>query len=460
MVVVKFTGIPNNQEINEFLENFGYTQNIRVNWNEYPSDMIENQFATAYRNLFIAPETTQYNYRTRENVTIPAQNTSDFPTYSINNLWSIWADIQSKPADKVKMYLVDNKLLFFWVPRTGRNYTLSATSRGWRGGEFSASGGSWFCMHRSITPDEEGNYPLVFGLPVNYTAISLFQHNSDISPIDFTQMAAGGDSPVPMVPLPSARPFKGIAYNWDFQGGIVYTNASSNLPTGGESTGDAVLLSNRNTVRDNIDWYGTMEARNTNTSRGNQIKFKYPNVLTGSTRARSSAVQKQRLNTLNPQLKRIGEYVSGNSTFVGREFKANCATEKSLKYLMENFIEQEEPAYVAYTVPQIGYSAVQQYTVFMPFDEEGSFSDAWTDLGWNQSLATDSISNSTRNNRQTMNGTTPTAILTKVQFDPESCGPIFTGNTPNAWKLQKSGGQIINVNHIINYNYRVPNIIR
>ena len=143
---------------------------------------------------------------------------------------------------------MDNKLLFFWVPRTKRDYVFKAgeTKFHYREAQFGKTGGGWFCLHRSPIADEEGNFPLKFGLPVEYKIVGIMAQGSEANP----QILKEDE-------FAQTEPFKGIAYNWEFQGGIIYR-------TYGQA-GRAATRSNRTRIQENMDWYATISRRsNTN----------------------------------------------------------------------------------------------------------------------------------------------------------------------------------------------------
>lgn len=108
MGFIKFTGPFLNEEFNSFFRTFGYTQQIDI---DTPRSLTTaNQFSEQYLRLYITSE-KQRGYGNNRR-TIPAQNIPDYEPLKIINLWSVWADIQEKPVEKQKFYLMDNKLLF------------------------------------------------------------------------------------------------------------------------------------------------------------------------------------------------------------------------------------------------------------------------------------------------------------------------------------------------------------
>ncbi|MHA1290243.1 MAG: hypothetical protein ACTSPB_22910, partial [Candidatus Thorarchaeota archaeon] len=63
--------------------------------------------------------------------------------------------------------------------------------------------------------------------------------------------------------------------------------------------------------------------------------------------------------------------------------------------------------------------------------------------------------------RQTLSdGTQSYAVAMDVEFNPDGCAPIFKGNSVASWKLARSAGQPVSINHIINFNYRLPRILQ
>ena len=133
MTVLRFTGVPPNEEITEFLSNFGYTQVIELNKSQYSGLTTENQFAPEYLRSFKTGQQRVWNSNSASYETIAPQDESDFDPYSRVNLLEVWVEKQQKDLTKIKFYLVDNRLLFFWVPRTGRDYFFRAVRRGWSG---------------------------------------------------------------------------------------------------------------------------------------------------------------------------------------------------------------------------------------------------------------------------------------------------------------------------------------
>ena len=453
MAVIKFTGSLND-ELDEFFRNFGYTQEIPWRYTNYQGITTENQFDPQYLRHFIAAAYQNYNYRTAERETIPAQDERDFDPYHRADLWDVWTNIQETQPDRIKFYLVDNKLLFFWLPRTGRDYKFRAVSRGWRGGQFSKSGGSWFCLHRPVEPDEEGNYSLKFGMPVTYTPIGFVQGNL-LSPSEALS------SPVVTFENPEQYTVSGVAINWDFQGGLVYRSYGNTFVT---------LLDNEDTlnrVKDNLAWYGCIESEYS--SGVNICKFSYPSVLTEQQNARNARQQSQRVSNNNSLLQRIGarqqsqRFSNSNKNFntliPGAEFLATCTTERNLKILMNNFVENGEPYRLAYAIP---YNDRYGTAETMAFPKE--FSDAWVAQGWNRALSVSPPNNNTPNRRdpETRDSVTPRGIVTEVKFDSEACGPIFAGSSQGAWRTarQPTVFGTAMFNFLINYPIRIPRILR
>jgi len=446
MTVLRFTGMIPNEEITEFLSNFGYTQVIELNKSQYSGLTTENQFAPEYLHSFKTGEQRIWNPNNGGYQTIPPQDESDFDPYSRVDLTEVWAEKQQKDLTKMKFYLVDNRLLFFWVPRTGRDYFFRAVKRGWRGGEFSKTGGSWFCLHRSPEPDEEGNYPLQFGLPVTYTPVGIIGHDSRSGQLPEIENIEFSDSG-PYQRITDGTVSEGIAYNWDFQGGLIYRTYAAEI--------QSAVRGNRQRIKDNMAWYGGI----TWSGGGfTQCKFYYPSCATRTINPRNTAAQNQRLSGINSLLKRIGQWQGSNDSVVGREFRATCATEKSLKSLMMIFVEEQTPIRIAYRLPASGY---QNQTVFSPMSMAGE-SGGWGELGLNASTTTARQGGSYGGRpRQTLSdGTQSYAVAMDVEFNPDGCAPIFKGNSVASWKLARSAGQPVSINHIINFNYRLPRILQ
>jgi hypothetical protein len=444
MAVIKFTGSLND-ELDDFFRNFGYTQEIPWRASNYSGITTENQFDPQYMNHFIRAEFPYYNIRTGQREPIPEQNERDFDPYYRADLWDVWTNIQEKDLNKIKFYLVDNKLLFFWLPRTGRDYKFRAVSRGWSGGQFSKSGGSWFCLHRSAEPDEEGNYPLKFGMPVTYTPIG-FVPNRDVT-LDSL------DSPTITFENPEQYTVSGVAKNWDFQGGLVYRTYNSAIAT---LLRDEATL---NRVRDNLAWYGCIEG----SYGSNQIricKFTYPAVITESTNARNARRQSQRVSTNNSLLKRIiktGAWQNSNTPIPGAEFLATCTTERNLKVLMNNFVENGESYRLSYAIPESQARYRTDETMGFPME----FSNSWVAAGWNRALSTSSSGRGTQRRTESRDGFTPRGIVTEVKFDSEACGPIFSGTSERAWRAKRSPFDLTAaLGFIINYPVRTPRIMR
>ena len=284
-------------------------------------------------------------------------------------------------------------------------------------------------MHRSPIADEEGNYPLKFGLPVEYQILGITvqreraSDNFDVLKEDeFAEM----------------EPFKGIAYNWDFQGGIIYR-------TYGQA-GREASLGNRTRIQENMDWYATINRRsNTNFK---PVKFQYPRVISPGLR-RGGAASQNKMSSINDKLKRIRQT---NNYYIGREFTATCVTEKNLKSLMSVLENQEFR--VVYSLPTASY---QSEAIFHPITIGLALSNA----GLNSSLSTTTSGSGNRRQRETIDGRNPIGFTTKITFDPESCLPLFSGRTESAWKRQRSSVSSTNeYGNIINYNYRIPQILR
>lgn len=446
MTVIKFTGSLND-ELDEFFRNFGYTQLIPWRATNYEGITTQNQFDPDFENHFITPSTTVWSRQTRQRETIPSQNERDFDPYYRADLWSVWTETQEKNPTNIKFFLVDNKLLFFWLPRTGRDYKFRAVSRGWGGAEFSKTGGSWFCLHRSVVPDEDGNYPLKFGMPVTYTPIGFIPTSNSAQLSDLTSQSVTFDNP-------EQYTVSGVAFNWDFQGGLVYRNYGGGIR-------DALSRENSlERVKNNLAWYGCLEhsygTRNTFTP----ARFFYPAVITATTNARNTRQQANRISTINNLLKRIGAWQQNNTPIAGTEFLATCTTEKNLKILIQSVVENQEPVRVAYSIPKHGnYSGANAQTMAWP----QRFSDSWVADGWERSLH-QRINPNDRNNQrqvQTRGAFTPRAIVTEVKFDADACGPIFSGDSERAWRAKRTPtnfGMAI-FNFLINYPVRVPRII-
>jgi len=426
MGFIKFTGPFLNEEFNSFFRTFGYTQIIDTD--AVPSLTTATQFDAEYLRLYItSAKRVGYGTNRRE---VPAQNIPDYEPLRIIDLWSVWADIQETPVEKQKFYLMDNKLLFFWVPRTKRDYAFRAGDGNYyQEAQFGKSGGGWFCLHRSPIADEEGNYPLKFGLPVEYQILGITvqreraSDNFDVLKEDeFAEM----------------EPFKGIAYNWDFQGGIIYR-------TYGQA-GREASLGNRTRIQENMDWYATINRRsNTNFK---PVKFQYPRVISPGLR-RGGAASQNKMSSINDKLKRIRQT---NNYYIGREFTATCVTEKNLKSLMSVLENQEFR--VVYSLPTASY---QSEAIFHPITIGLALSNA----GLNSSLSTTTSGSGNRRQRETIDGRNPIGFTTKITFDPESCLPLFSGRTESAWKRQRSSVSSTNeYGNIINYNYRIPQILR
>lgn len=420
MGFIKFTGPFLNEEFNSFFRTFGYTQIIDTD--TVPSLTTATQFNLEYLRLYItSAKRVGYGTNRRE---VPAQNIPDYEPLRIIDLWSVWADIQETPVEKQKFYLMDNKLLFFWVPRTKRDYVFKAGDGYYsREAQFGKSGGGWFCLHRSPIADEEGNFPLKFGLPVEYKILGIMGRQNQDSQIlkedEFAEM----------------EPFQGIAYNWDFQGGIIYRTYGQ---AGREATGGK-----QTRIHENMDWYAAVNRRsNTNFK---PVKFQYPSVISPGLRRNGS----DRMSSINDKLKRSRQ---STDYYIGREFTATCVTERNLKSLMSDLENQEFQ--VTYSLPTASY---QSEAIFRPITIAAALSNA----GLNASLSTATSGSGNRRQRETIDGWNPIGFTTKITFDPESCLPLFTGRTESAWKRQRSSVSSTNeYGNIINYNYRIPQILR
>ena len=447
MTVLRFTGVPPNEEITEFLSNFGYTQVIELNKSQYSGLTTENQFAPEYLRSFKTGQQRVWNSNSASYETIAPQDESDFDPYSRVNLLEVWVEKQQKDLTKIKFYLVDNRLLFFWVPRTGRDYFFRAVKRGWEGGEFSKTGGSWFCLHRSPEPDEEGNYPLQFGLPVTYTPVGIIGHGSGQLPeIENIEFSDSG----PYQRITNGTVSQGIAYNWDFQGGLIYRKHGSEI--------QRAVRGNRQQIKDNMAWYGGIQF---NGGGFNQCKFYYPSSASRTKSPRNTASQNQRLSGINSLLKRIGAWTDNNDSVVGREFRATCATEKSLKSLMSIFVEEQTAVRIAYRLPaNPPHSPNHQQTLFSPMSMAGE-TGGWGELGLNAATTTAPEGGRRGRTRQNLSdGTMAYAVAMDVEFNPDGCAPIFKGSSVASWKLARSAGQLGSINHIINFNYRLPRILQ
>jgi len=427
MGFIKFTGPFLNEEFNSFFRTFGYTQMIDTD--SPPGLTTANQFSEQYLRLYITSE-KQRGYGNNRR-TIPAQNIPDYEPLKIINLWSVWADIQENPVEKQKFYLMDNKLLFFWVPRTKQDYVFKAgdsdgLTPNYLQAQFGKATGGWFCLHRSPIADEEGNFPLKFGLPVEYKILGIASEQGNNNEMillkedEFAEMES----------------FKGIAYNWDFQGGILYRSY-------GKASREAAA-GNITRILENIDWYATIIRRPI--SNFKPVKFKYPYVISPGLRRASPATK---MSSINDKLKRTKH--GGRYDPIGREFTATCVTERNLKSLMSDLENQDFQ--VTYSLPESSY---QSDAIFHPT----TIGAVLTNAGLNTSLST-TRSGSNRRRRQMVDGQTPIGFTTKITFDPESCLPLFSGRTESAWKRQRSSSSPSNeYGNIINYNYRTPQILR
>jgi len=429
MGFIKFTGPFLNEEFNSFFRTFGYTQMIDID--TPPSLTTANQFSEQYLRLYTTSEKIRGYGNNRR--TIPAQNIPDYEPLKIINLWSVWADIQEKPIEKQKFYLMDNKLLFFWVPRTKQDYVFKAgDSDGfpiYMQAQFGKATGGWFCLHRSPIADEEGNFPLKFGLPVEYKILGIAaeQGNNNgmilLKEDEFAEMES----------------FKGIAYNWDFQGGILYRSY-------GQVSREAAA-GNMTRILENIDWYATINRKSNNNFK--PVKFKYPHVISPGLRRASPATK---LSSINDKLKRNKHDNGIQYGYIGREFTATCVTERNLKSLMSDLENQDFQ--VTYSLPTASY---QSDALFHPTTIGAVLRNA----GLNTSLSTTTSGSGNRRQRETVDGQTPIGFTTKITFDPESCLPLFSGRTESAWKRQRSSSSSSNeYGNIINYNYRIPQILR
>ncbi len=426
MGFIKFTGPFLNEEFNSFFRTFGYTQMIDI---DAPRSLTTaNQFSEQYLRLYLTSEKIRGYGNNRR--TIPAQNIPDYEPLKIINLWSVWADIQEKPVEKQKFYLMDNKLLFFWVPRTKQDYVFKARNNGgpsYSQAQFGKATGGWFCLHRSPIADEEGNFPLKFGLPVEYKILGIAAEQGNNNEMillkedEFAEMES----------------FKGIAYNWDFQGGILYRSYGQ---ASREATAD-----NRTRILENIDWYASINRKsNTNFK---PVKFKYPHVISPGLRRASPATK---ISSINDKLKRTKH--SGHYGYIGREFTATCVSERNLKSLMSDLENQDFQ--VTYSLPTASY---QSDSIFHPTTIGAVLRNA----GLNIALSTSRSGSGNRRQRETVDGQTPIGFTTKITFDPESCLPLFSGRTESAWKKQRSSLSPSNeYGNIINYNYRIPQILR
>jgi hypothetical protein len=296
-------------------------------------------------------------------------------------------------------------------------------------------------LHRSAEPDEEGNYPLKFGMPVTYTPIG-FVPNRDVT-LDSL------DSPTITFENPEQYTVSGVAKNWDFQGGLVYRTYDSSIAT---------LLrdeATRNRVRDNLAWYGCLESGYTNNPK--ICGFTYPSVITESTNARNARQQSQRVSTNNSLLKRIGAWQNYNTRIPGAEFLATCTTERNLKVLMNNFVENGESYRLSYAIPQ-SQDRYRNKSEAMGFPKE--FSEAWVAAGWNRALSTSSSGRGTQRSTESRDGFTPRGIVTEVKFDAEACRPIFSGTSERAWRAKRSPFDLTAaLGFIINYPVRTPRIM-
>jgi hypothetical protein len=429
MAFIKLTGEFLNEEFNSFFSAFGFTQEIGT---LVPANLTTaNQFNAEFLRLYqTAAKTVGWGDNRRQ---IPAQETIDYQPLKIVNLWSIWANVQDKPVEKQKFYLMDNKLLFFWVPRTKQGYSFSAahTQTG-RGAEFGKTAGGWFCLHRSPIADEEGNYPLKFGLPTEYTILGIMTQEGN----------AGLQQIVKQDEFAEMEPFKGIAYNWDFQGGIIYRSYGQ--------AGREAVLGSMTRILENMDWYACISRRsNTNFK---PVSFKYPTVIATGMRRRSP----NKMSSINDKLKRTKNEINKNSQYVGREFTATCTTEKNLKSLMDELEGGE--IQITYGLPLASYTS---QATFQPL----SIGNVLRNCGLNSSLSTPASnqSSSNRRMRESIEGRTPIGFATKITFDSESCLPLFSGRTESEWKKQRTpqpSPLAHEYGNIINYNYRIPQIMR
>ncbi len=416
MGFIKFTGPFLNEEFTSFFSSFGYTQLIDIM--TPPQMTTATQFSPQYLRLYITNE-RRVGYGAARR-TVPAQNIPDYEPLRNINLWSVWSEIQEKPVEKQKFYLMDNKLLFFWVPRTKQDYIFKAgDSNNYRSAQFGKSNGGWFCLHRSPIADEEGNYPLKFGLPVEYQILGIMapSQGSEANPQilkedEFAEM----------------EPFKGIAYNWDFQGGIIYR-------TYGQAGREAIGR-NRPRISENMDWYACISRRNS--SQFKPVAFLYPTI---------------KMTTIEDKLKR--NKLRNRNNYIGREFTATCVTEKNLKSLMSVLENQEFR--VVYSLPEAAY---RSQAIFHPM----SIPDVLRNAGLNSSLSTSTSGAGTRRTRESVEGRNPIGFSTKITFDPESCLPLFSGRTEREWKRQRTpqqrGSFMHEYSNIINYNYRIPQMLR
>ena len=429
MAFIKLTGEFLNEEFNSFFSAFGFTQEIGT---LVPANLTTaNQFNAEFLRLYqTAAKTVGWGDNRQQ---IPAQETIDYQPLKIVNLWSVWADVQDKPVEKQKFYLMDNKLLFFWVPRTKQGYSFRAGNAPGRGAEFGKTAGGWFCLHRSPIADEEGNYPLKFGLPAEYTILGIMTESG-------TQPAGGRSQEiVKQDEFAEMEPFKGIAYNWDFQGGIIYR-------TYGQAGREAALGSMTRIV-ENMDWYACISRRsNTNFK---PVKFQYPSVIAPGLRRQTQ----NKMSSINDKLKRTK---NENSQYVGREFTANCSTERNLKILMDELEGGEFQ--VTYALPTASYTS---QATFLPL----SIGNVLRSAGLNSSLSTPASNqaSSNRRMRESIEGRSPVGFTTKITFDPESCLPLFSGRTESEWKKQRTpqpSPLAHEYGNIINYNYRIPQILR
>lgn len=428
MGFIKFTGLFLNDEFNSFFREFGYTQLIEITT---PPDMrTANQFAAEFLRYYTTADRV-VGYGTNRR-TIPAKNISVYEPLKIMNLWYVWADIQEKPVEKQKFYLMDNKLLFFWVPRTKQDYVFRSSDQANRRGQaqFGKSAGGWFCLHRSPIADEEGNFPLKFGLPVEYKILGIMARQGNMY-----------DAPTQILKedeFAEAESFKGIAYNWDFQGGILYR-------TYGQAGREAAVGS-RTRILANLDWYACISRRSS--SSFTPVKFQYPRVISrGLRRGRPET----RLSSINDKLKRSKQ---SNNYYIGREFTATCVTERNLKSLMTDLENQEFQ--VTYSLPTSSY---QSEAIFHPL----SIGQTLLNAGLSSSLSTSGGGRGNRRTRETVEGMNPIGFTTKITFDSESCLPLFSGRTEREWKRQitpQPSPLTHDYGNIINYNYRIPQILR
>jgi hypothetical protein len=446
MGFIKLTGQFLNSELNSFFRDFGYTQIIERQISEYPDLTTANQFTAPYLRYYKRAAINR-------NPPISAIDIQNYDPLKRVNLYDIWTTYQNTPLDKLKFYLLDNKLLFFWIPRTSQGYHFRSNSR-WRQADFGKSVGGWFCLHRSTTPDEEGNFPLKFGLPVEYniygivsTPFSTGQYGDQRmfgNDIAFSEYGVV-DFLLKTQEFANMEPFKGIAYNWDFQGGIIYRNY-------GAIVGDAIRQ-NRDRIKDNMDWYGALKDRLV-TSQLRQGNFSYPSVrrVAYNPRQRSSRGNLKRMSTIDSNLKRI----KGVENIIpGREFRASCTTEKDLKSLM-NRLESEEPFKVVYSIPKAGNKSE---SIFSPRTLRTTLIEA----GLNSSLSVAGVSNRSNRTHEIIVSEAgqfePLGFYTEITLDSENCGPIFAGRTPKQW-LQQRTPVTGEESFIINYNYRYPQILR